>query len=302
MISLIGVTAVWGSTFFMIKGLLNEISALDFLSVRFILASVVSVIVMFPRLRGAKRQTWIHGLTLGLIYAMAQIFQTIGLQYTDASVSGFITGMYVVLTPIALLILFKARISPRAWGTVILATIGVAVLSLTGLTVGAGEFITLIGSAFYAVHIAFLGQWAKDDDPLALGVIQIFGIAVFCTLGALPGGISLPQSGGSWLALAFMSLIAGLGGAFNPNLGTVKDLCDQRGNHHDYRARICFPLRDFVWRGELDTSTRNRGWPDCLSNVTGRTITPHKVGFSLKKPHCIPVYKFPTAIFLKEEK
>ncbi|MGV4327285.1 DMT family transporter [Trueperella pyogenes] len=211
MISLIGVTAVWGSTFFMIKGLLNEISALDFLSVRFILASVVSAIVMFPRLRGAKRQTWIHGLTLGLIYAMAQIFQTIGLQYTDASVSGFITGMYVVLTPIALLILFKARISPRAWGTVILATIGVAVLSLTGLTVGAGEFITLIGSAFYAVHIAFLGQWAKDDDPLALGVIQIFGIAVFCTLGALPGGISLPQSGGSWLALAFMSLIAGLG-------------------------------------------------------------------------------------------
>ncbi|MEW6864346.1 DMT family transporter [Trueperella pyogenes] len=211
MISLIGVTAVWGSTFFMIKGLLNEISALDFLSVRFILASVVSAIVIFPRLRGAKRQTWIHGLTLGLIYAMAQIFQTIGLQYTDASVSGFITGMYVVLTPIALLILFKARISPRAWGTVILATIGVAVLSLTGLTVGAGEFITLIGSAFYAVHIAFLGQWAKDDDPLTLGVIQIFGIAIFCTLGALPGGISLPQSGGSWLALAFMSLIAGLG-------------------------------------------------------------------------------------------
>ncbi|WP_223245771.1 DMT family transporter [Trueperella pyogenes] len=211
MISLIGVTAVWGSTFFMIKGLLNEISALDFLSVRFILASVVSAIVIFPRLRSAKRQTWIHGLTLGLIYAMAQIFQTIGLQYTDASVSGFITGMYVVLTPIALLILFKARISPRAWGTVILATIGVAVLSLTGLTVGAGEFITLIGSAFYAVHIAFLGQWAKDDDPLTLGVIQIFGIAIFCTLGALPGGISLPQSGGSWLALAFMSLIAGLG-------------------------------------------------------------------------------------------
>lgn len=211
MISLIGVTAVWGSTFFMIKGLLNEISALDFLSVRFILASVVSAVVMFPRLRGAKRQTWIHGLTLGLIYAMAQIFQTIGLQYTDASVSGFITGMYVVLTPIALLILFKARISPRAWGTVILATIGIAILSLTGLTVGAGEFITLIGSAFYAVHIAFLGQWAKDDDPLTLGVIQIFGIAIFCTLGALPGGISLPQSGGSWLALAFMSLIAGLG-------------------------------------------------------------------------------------------
>ncbi|MEW6954333.1 DMT family transporter [Trueperella pyogenes] len=211
MISLIGVTAVWGSTFFMIKGLLNEISALDFLSVRFILASVVSAIVMFPRLRGAKRQTWIHGLTLGLIYAMAQIFQTIGLQYTDASVSGFITGMYVVLTPIALLILFKARISPRAWGTVILATIGIAVLSLTGFTVGAGEFITLIGSAFYAVHIAFLGQWAKDDDPLILGVIQIFGIAIFCTLGALPGGISLPQSGGSWLALVFMSLIAGLG-------------------------------------------------------------------------------------------
>lgn len=209
-IALIGVTAVWGSTFFMIKGLLEEISALDFLSVRFVLASVVCAIVMFPKLRKVARRTWLRGLTLGLIYGTAQVFQTVGLKYTDASVSGFITGMYVVLTPIVLLLLFKVQVSPKVWGAVLLATIGIAVLSLTGFAIGVGEFITFLGSAFYAVHIAFLGKWAKDDDPFMLGIIQVFGIAVLCTLGALPGGIDLPQSGGSWLALIYMALVAGL--------------------------------------------------------------------------------------------
>ncbi len=154
-IALIGVTAVWGSTFFMIKGLLEEISALDFLSVRFVLASVVCAIVMFPKLRKVARRTWLRGLTLGLIYGTAQVFRTVGLKYTDASVSGFITGMYVVLTPIVLLLLFKVQVSPKVWGAVLLATIGIAVLSLTGFAIGAGEFITFLGSAFYAVHIAF---------------------------------------------------------------------------------------------------------------------------------------------------
>lgn len=211
MVALIGVTAVWGSTFFMIKGLLGEMSVLDFLSVRFVLASVVCAIVMFPKLRKVKRQTWGRGLTLGFVYGAAQVLQTVGLKHTDASVSGFITGMYVVLTPIVLLVLFRMQISPRVWGAVFLATVGIAVLSLTGFAVGVGEFITFLGAAFYAGHIAFLGKWAKDSDPLMLGIVQVFGIAIFCTLGALPGGIDLPQSGTSWLILVYMALIAGLG-------------------------------------------------------------------------------------------
>ncbi|MDT3766881.1 DMT family transporter [Gleimia hominis] len=207
---LVAVTAVWGSTFFLIKGLLQEISALDFLSVRFLIAALVVGVLMFPRLRRANKRTWRNGIILGILYGSAQIFQTVGLKTTHASVSGFITGMYVVLTPVALLLLFRERISRKVWFAVAIAGIGVAVLSLHGFAVGRGELITFTGSVLYAVHIVFLGRWAKQDDPFTLGLIQIIGIAVFCTVCALPTGIRLPTTVGSWAALIYMAFVAGV--------------------------------------------------------------------------------------------
>lgn len=209
-VALIAVTAVWGSTFFLLKDLVQEMPPLDFLGARFSLAALVVLVFQFPRLRHASKQAWCHGLALGAVYSAAQLMQTVGLQTTNASVSGFITGMYVVFTPILVAVIFRKRIKARVWLAVAVATIGLALLSLQGLAFGSGELVTLCGALLYAVHIVLLARWSKSSDPLTLGMIQVLSAGVFCLVAALPGGISLPQSSGSWVSFLYMTLVAGL--------------------------------------------------------------------------------------------
>jgi drug/metabolite transporter (DMT)-like permease len=133
---LLSVTAVWGSTFFLIKDLLERVPTLDFLAVRFTIAAVLLVIAApraLGRLSATSRR---HALVLGVLYGVAQILQTAGLAQTPASVSGFITGMYVVATPLFAAVILRSRITATTWAAVALATAGLGVLTLEGLSVG----------------------------------------------------------------------------------------------------------------------------------------------------------------------
>ncbi|MDO5727293.1 MAG: DMT family transporter [Bowdeniella nasicola] len=209
-LALITVTAVWGSTFFLIKDLLDSVSPLDFLGVRFTIAALFMAAVFARRLRSASREVWKHGLLLGCVYASAQVAQTWGLAFTDASVSGFITGMYVVLTPLVLWMLFRTRILQTTWIAVFLATVGLAILSLRGVALGLGETITFLGAALYALHIVLLGRWSSGTDAVTLTSIQMISIAGISLAGALPGGITLPQTTGAWLSTLYMVFAAGI--------------------------------------------------------------------------------------------
>ena len=210
-LALMLVTAVWGSTFFLIKDLLAQISAADFLAARFTLAAVVGAVVFHRQLRAASLPVWRRGVTLGAIYFLAQLLQTVGLHTTDASVSGFITGIYVVLTPIIVALFFRERLSGRIWLASAITTVGLMVLSLRGLSVGGGEGITFLSAVLYALHIALMGRWARGANPFAFAVIQMMVIAASSTVFALPGGIALPRTTGAWVALVYMALVAGLG-------------------------------------------------------------------------------------------
>ena len=221
-LALVGVTAVWGSTFFLIKGLLTEVSALDFLTVRFAMAAAVGALVFARRLAAASSEIWVKGLALGLVYFVAQVLQTVGLRTTDASISGFITGMYVVLTPVLLWMLFGQRVSPRVWLATALATVGLMALSLRGLHMGAGEVLTLAGALLYAVHIVLVARWVRGADPLALAVIQLIAIAGAASVTAVARGLTVPTSLSAWgltvptslsawAAITYMALAAALG-------------------------------------------------------------------------------------------
>src|SRR4029078_13300642 len=136
--TLLAVTACWGSTFFLIRDLLERVPTLDFLAVRFAIASVALLLVApraVARLSPASRRS---AVVLGLLYGVAQILQTAGLAHTPASVSGFITGMYVVATPLFAALLLHARIGPMTWGAVALATVGLGVLTLGDVSAGLG--------------------------------------------------------------------------------------------------------------------------------------------------------------------
>lgn len=207
--SLVAVTAIWGSTFFLIKDLLERVPVADFLAVRFAIAAAL-LGVLAPRavvrLSPLARR---RAVALGLVYGVAQLLQTWGLTRTSASVSGFVTGMYVVLTPLLAATLLRQRLGRVVWVAVALATAGLAVLSLRGLAVGFGETATLAAAALYALHIVGLGTWSTPREAYGLSVLQMAVIAAVCALGAVPGGLTLPSGGRDWLVVLYMAGVAG---------------------------------------------------------------------------------------------
>jgi drug/metabolite transporter (DMT)-like permease len=208
-LGLLAVAVVWGLSFPLTKQLLARTSPIDFLAHRYAVAAAVMLVLFFRPVRRLRRKTLLQGLFLGALYGVAQILQTVGLAHTSASVSGFITGMYVVLTPICAVLLLKTSIAPAWWLGAGLATVGLAVMSLNGLSVGFGELITLLSALLYALHIVGLGYWSSGRDAVGLAVVQVSSCAVICVLGAAPGGITIISEPGDWLAVLFMALISG---------------------------------------------------------------------------------------------
>ena len=206
---LMGVTAVWGSTFFLIRDLVEDVPPADFLAVRFGIAAVVMFALFRRQTMALSRRELRVGLVLGVLYGVAQVLQTMGLQHTDASVSGFITGTYVVLTPVLGAVLLRDRIGAVTWVAVALATAGLALLSLRGFSVGLGEALTLVAALLYAGHIVALGRWSTPGAAVGLATVQAGAITVVTSVAAVPGGLTLPKDGGQWASLLYMALIAG---------------------------------------------------------------------------------------------
>ena len=207
-LALLLVTACWGSTFFLIKDLLDRVPVLDFLAVRFAVATV-ALLLIFPRALGrlsslARRQA----MVLGVLYGLAQILQTEGLAHTPASVSGFITGMYVICTPLLAAPLLRHRIGAWTWGAVLLALSGLAVLTLSGLSVGYGEALTLVAAVLYALHIVGLGAWSTPGDAIGMTIVQLAMITVICFVVTAPDGVVLPATLADWASVLYMAVFA----------------------------------------------------------------------------------------------
>ncbi len=207
---LVLLTAVWGSTFFLIRDLVATVPPVDFLAIRFTIAAVLMVVIFRRPLRALDRRQWTAGLGLGAVYGLAQILQTIGLAHTDASVSGFITGSYVVLTPLLAAALLRERIPRSTWYAVLLAAAGLAVLSLRGVSVGFGEALTLACAVFYALHIIGLGRLSTASNATGMAAVQVIVIAVVCSVAAVPDGITWPSGTGQWVSVLYMATAAGV--------------------------------------------------------------------------------------------
>ena len=211
-LALLGTTACWGSTFFLIKDLLDRVPTVDFLAVRFLIAGVAMLAVAPRAVARLSPDVRRRAVVLGGVYGLAQILQTAGLAHTPASVSGFITGLYVVATPVFAAVLLRTRITGVTWAAVALATAGLGVLTLDGVSIGYGEAITLVAALLYALHIVGLGAWSRPADALGMSILQLLVIAVICLLAALVSGapgVVLPDRGADWASLVYMALVAG---------------------------------------------------------------------------------------------
>jgi len=214
LLALLVMTAAWGSTFYLIKDIVTRIPVTDLLALRFGIAAVGLLAVAGRQLR-MSGSTLRNGVALGLLYGGAQLLQTFGLAQTAASVSGFITGLYVVATPLLGAVILRTRISRTVWLAVGLATVGLGVLSLNGFSVGYGELLTLVSAVIYAGHILTLSRRSVPGAALSLSLVQMAVVSLLCGVVALwpaagsPPGLQLPASTADWLVVVYLGLVAG---------------------------------------------------------------------------------------------
>ena len=207
-VALVGVTAVWGYTFLVVQDAIAQMPVMDFLAWRFLVASVVMIDLRPTCLRNVTRLELLRGVGLGTILGLGYITQTYGLRFTSAAISGFITGMFVVLTPVMSWILLRRKTNRNTWMVVALATVGLALLSLNGWSVGIGELLTLGCAVFFAIHIVGLGEWSSQYEPYAFSLLQIGTVAVISLIAATPGGIAVPPNSGVWIAVGITGVLA----------------------------------------------------------------------------------------------
>ncbi len=210
--ALLLMSALWGSTFFSIKDLVTRVPAVDMLATRFAITTLVLVVIGFRSLHWNAR-VWFHGAVLGLFFGVAQIAQTIGLGMTQASTSGFITGLYLVLTPLISAVVLHTSVARRIWMAVILGTVGMAILGMQPsahtTTFGWGEVLTLIGALLFASHIVYAGRVSKPELAVTLTVSQSVVVAALCYVFAAPGGIVVPNNWLDWALVGYLAVFAG---------------------------------------------------------------------------------------------
>ena len=205
--ALLAVSAAWGGAFVLMKPAIERQAVNSFLATRFAMAVVVMVLIRPSVLQKLNRELVLKGSLAGLFLGSGYIFQTLGLARTGAAITGFVTGLYVVITPLIAAFVLKERIRAFTWFCVVLATVGLALLSLQGWSVGVGEVLVFVSAIAFAAHIVALSKWSFGLDTYALTIVQL----AMCTL--LTGAISLgqgyetPPDAGVWGVVIFTAVV-----------------------------------------------------------------------------------------------
>jgi drug/metabolite transporter (DMT)-like permease len=206
---LIAVTAVWGVTFVQVKDAVALYPLFAFLAVRFAIASLTLAPAGAGRLRSLGRSGWLAGALAGALLGGGYALQTAGLERTSVSSTGFITGMYVVLTPLLALGLFRVRVPPPVWAGAALTVIGLALLS--GIHGGAvvGDLLVLAGAAVYSLQIVLMERFAPRYDAIAFTLVEMLTSFVGLLAIALAlGQLHVPRGWTVWGALIVTGVFA----------------------------------------------------------------------------------------------
>jgi drug/metabolite transporter (DMT)-like permease len=172
---LVLVTAVWGWTFVVVQDAISVYGVLGFLALRFALASVA----LAPLLPRITRRTLLVGAGIGLVLAVAYLFQTLGLLYTTPTNSGLITGLFVVFAPLTARAFFKVHVPRLVVAAVFLSLTGMLLLagqSPSGVRIG--DALTVVCAGALGLHIALLSRYAREHDAGSLALAQMLSMAI----------------------------------------------------------------------------------------------------------------------------
>jgi drug/metabolite transporter (DMT)-like permease len=214
-LALVGVTAIWGVTFVQVQDAIALYPLFAFLAVRFAISTFVLAPFAFGSLRRMPRRGFVVGAGVGALLATAYAFQTAGLEHTTVASTGFITGLYVVFTPLLALVAFGTSVPRALWLGIGLAVVGL--LLLNGVPGGStlGNALVLVNAVFQALQITAMERYAPRYDPRALTFLQMATSAVAFTAIALSRGeLEVPHGTTVWGALVVTGVFAGALGYF----------------------------------------------------------------------------------------
>ncbi len=209
LLALIAVTVVWGVTFVQVKDAVEVYPLFAFLAVRYAIAAGALGVVAAPRVRALGRPGLLAGSVLGVLLGLGTGLQTAGLERTTVSSTGFITGLYVVLTPLFGLVLFRTRVGLQVWLGVVLSVAGLAMLS--GVHVGstAGDLLVLASTSAQALQIVMVERYANRYDAIALTFVEMATCCLgFLVIAVALGDLSVPHGWTVWGALLATGVFA----------------------------------------------------------------------------------------------
>lgn len=201
-------TAVWGGSFVVMKDSLERQDVISFLATRFLIAGLLMLAYRPYSLMGLGKTLWIRATVLGFLLAAGFIFQSVGLTKTTVSSTGFITGLYLVFTPLISWLLLKRHILRLQLLAVFIATLGLYLIAYNGIEYGFGEFLVLISAVLFAIQIVAVGEWSNGKNAYPLALIQILVAALLFVMISFKDGYQVPPDGSVWIAILFTALFA----------------------------------------------------------------------------------------------
>lgn len=199
---------IWAFSYFPIEWLYGDhVSAASLVVLRFLGAGAVMLAVRPRAVRLLGRRELLGGVLLGVLLGLGTLLQLEGLTVISPAVSGFVTTLYVIFTPLVAWAALRRRIGRANWIAVALALVGAGVLSLHGVTVDRGVLLTTAGSLGYACHFVALSELSVREHVYGLTVVQLLvGGGLAAGWAAAGGGVDLPHTGANWGWLVFCVL------------------------------------------------------------------------------------------------
>lgn len=214
-LALVGIAAVWGLTFVMVQDAIALLPALAFLAYRFLPAAALVALLFRRRLAALGSEGWRAGATMGAFLTAGYVLQTVGLADTSVSNAGFITGLFVVLTPVLGAVVLGDHIPAPAWAAAGVSAFGLFLLSGAGSDLRSGDLLVLGCAVAFAAHILATARAVRSHDAGALLVVQLLVAGVVCLVAAVAlGDLEAPRGATVWSALVVTSLVASALGFF----------------------------------------------------------------------------------------
>ena len=218
---LIAVFIARGTSFLFSKALLQTMSPMGILAVRFSLAFVILALLFFGKMKACSRDSLRGGVLLGVLYTLCMVFEMYGLQLVDTGVAALIENMAIVLVPVYAAILTGTMPKTKTMVCAALAIVGVVFLSISqhgGTGSGFGILLTVLAAMTYAGCIIVTEKVSKRADPVAIGIVQLGTMGILSlVLSLITGTFSTPQTGGQWAMLMILVLLCScFGFAFQP--------------------------------------------------------------------------------------